>query len=306
MCPSARWRNADVARDTMLRMQIGIIFPQHEIGDDPAAIRAFAGAVEDEGFAYLLTFEHVIGRDDYAALPFHEPFVLFGFLAACTRTIELTTGIIVLPQRQTVLVAKQAAEVDMLSGGRLRLGVAVGWNPLEYEALGEEFVQRGQRMDEQIPMMQRLWKEGRVTGAVGREVLADVGLNPLPSRSIPIWLGGQGPAAVRRTAAFGDGLIIAGNAADPGAEENFLDVRARLDAAADAVGRPRGELGLEVSLATKDGDPDSWRAQAERWAALGATHLSVLTYAQEPLTPAEHIERVSLIADAVRPQGGAA
>jgi probable F420-dependent oxidoreductase len=287
----------------MPAMQIGIIFPQHEIGEDPAVIREFAGAVEDEGFAFLLTFEHVIGRDDYAALPFHEPFVLFGFLAACTRTIGLTTGIIVLPQRQTALVAKQAAEVDMLSGGRLRLGLGVGWNPLEYEALGEDFATRGKRMDEQIPMLQRIWTEARVTGAVGREVLADVGISPRPARSIPIWLGGKGPAAVRRAVAFGDGLILAGNAADPGAEETFLDVRARLDAAADAIDRPRAELGIEVSLATKDGDPACWRAEAERWAALGASHLSVLTYAAGPLTPAEHIERIALIADAVLPAG---
>ena len=133
-------------------MQIGIILPQNEIGDDPGAIREFSAAAEDEGFEHIVAFDHVVGKDDYASQPFHEPFVLFGFIAACTRTIELVTGIIILPQRQTALAAKQAAEVDMLSGGRLRLGLGVGWNPLEYEALGEDFHTRGKRMDAQIPL----------------------------------------------------------------------------------------------------------------------------------------------------------
>jgi probable F420-dependent oxidoreductase len=291
-------------RDTMPRMQIGIIFPQNEIGDDPGAIREFAAAAEDEGFKHIVAFDHVVGRDDYASQPFHEPFVLFGFFAACTRTIELATGIIILPQRQTALVAKQAAEVDMLSGGRLRLGLGVGWNPLEYEALGEDFHTRGKRMDAQIPLLQRLWTEPRVTAELGRERFLDVGLSPPALRSIPIWLGGKGPAAVRRAVTWGSGLILSGIG---GAErdEEFIEVRDRLYAAADAAGRPREELGIEVWHATKDGDPDSWRAAIEHSAELGATHVSVQTYAAEPLSPAEHIERVAELADAVVvPLGG--
>ena len=281
-------------------MQIGIILPQNEIGDDPEAIRDFSAAAEDEGFKHIVAFDHVVGKDDYASQPFHEPFVLFGFIAACTRTIELTTGIIILPQRQTALAAKQAAEVDMLSGGRLRLGLGVGWNPLEYEALGEDFHTRGKRLDAQIPLMQRLWTERHVTAELGRERFADVGLNPPAIRSIPIWLGGKGPAAVRRAATYGSGLILSARMTEgsDGVAE-FTEVRDRLYAAADAAGRPRDELGIEVWLDTKDGDPDSWRAAVESWAALGATHLSVQTYADEPITPAEHIERVALIADAV-------
>jgi probable F420-dependent oxidoreductase len=279
-------------------MQIGIILPQNEIGDDPGAIREFSATAEDEGFEHVVAFDHVVGKDDYASQPFHEPFVLFGFIAACTRTIELVTGIIILPQRQTALAAKQAAEVDMLSGGRLRLGLGVGWNPLEYEALGEDFHTRGKRMDGQIPLMQRLWSERHVTAELGREHLNDVGLNPPAIRSIPIWLGGKGPAAVRRAVAYGSGLILSGTG-DPDAAGTFADVRERLDAAADAAGRPREELGIEVWLATKEGDPDSWRAGVEQWAALGATHLSVQTYSEAPISPAEHIERVGLIADAV-------
>ena len=281
-------------------MQIGIILPQNEIGDDPEAIRDFSAAAEDEGFKHIVAFDHVVGKDDYAAQPFHEPFVLFGFIAACTRTIELTTGIIILPQRQTALAAKQAAEVDMLSGGRLRLGLGVGWNPLEYEALGEDFHTRGKRMDAQIPLMQRLWTERRVTAELGREQFGEVGLSPPAIRSIPIWLGGKGPAAVRRAVTYGSGLILSARMTEgSGGVAEFTDVRDRLYAAADAAGRPRDELGIEVWLDTKAGDPDSWRAAVESWAALGATHLSVQTYAAEPIAPAEHIERVALIADAV-------
>jgi probable F420-dependent oxidoreductase len=282
----------------MSGMQIGIILPQNEIGDDPGAIREFAAAAEDEGFEHIVAFDHVVGKDDYAAQPFHEPFVLFGFIAACTRTIALTTGIIILPQRQTALAAKQAAEVDMLSGGRLRLGLGVGWNPLEYEALGEEFHTRGKRMDAQIPLMQRLWTEHHVSGDIEREHFADVGLNPPAIRSIPIWLGGKGPAAVRRAVDWGSGLILSG-VGGAEADDVFLDVQARLHAAADVAGRPRAELGIEIWHATKDGDPDTWRAAAEHSKELGATHLSVQTYAAEPISPAEHIERVGLIADAV-------
>jgi probable F420-dependent oxidoreductase len=280
-------------------MQIGIILPQNEIGDDPGAIREFSAAAEDEGFEHIVAFDHVVGKDDYASQPFHEPFVLFGFVAACTRTIELVTGIIILPQRQTALAAKQAAEVDMLSGGRLRLGLGVGWNPLEYEALGEDFHTRGRRMDAQIPILRRLWTERRVTTELGRERFADVGLNPPAIRDIPIWLGGKGPAAVRRAVTHGSGLILSSVGSGPDAEAVFTDVRERLYAAANAAGRPRAELGVEVWLATKDGDPDSWLAGVEKWAALGATHLSVQTYAEQPITPAQHIERVGLIADAV-------
>jgi probable F420-dependent oxidoreductase len=281
-------------------MQIGIIFPQNEIGDDPGVIREFAAAAEDEGFRHIVAFDHVVGRDDYASQPFHEPFVLFGFLAACTRTIELVTGIVILPQRQTALAAKQAAEVDLLSGGRLRLGLGVGWNPLEYEALGEDFHARGKRLDGQIPLLRRLWTERRVTAELGREQLRDVGLTPAAIRSIPIWLGGKGPAAVRRAVEYGSGLILSGTG-DPDAAGTFAEVRGRLHAAADAAGRPREELGIEVWLATKEGDPDAWRAAADRWAELGATHLSLQTYAADPISPAEHVERVALIADAVVP-----
>jgi probable F420-dependent oxidoreductase len=280
-------------------MQIGIILPQNEIGNDPGAIREFAQAAEGHGFAHTIAFDHVVGKDDYASQPFHEPFVLFGFLAACTRKLELVTGIVILPQRQTALAAKQAAEVDMLSGGRLRLGLGVGWNPLEYEALGEDFHTRGKRMDAQIPLMRRLWTERHVTAEIGRERFRDVGLNPPAIRDIPIWLGGKGPAAIRRAVDWGSGVILSRRGTDPEGKREFSEVRDRLHAAADAAGRPRTELGIEVWLATKEGDSESWRAEIEQWAELGATHVSIETYAAAPITPAEHLQRMSLIAEAV-------
>src|SRR6478752_8608936 len=149
-------------------MQIGAVFPQTEIGPDPGAVRAYAARVQELGFAHILAYDHVVGADpkvhtDWRGpydldTTFHEPLVLFGFLAAIT-TVELVTGVIILPQRQTVLVAKQAAEVDLLSQGRLRLGVGLGWNAVEYEALGENFTNRGRRLGEQVELMRRLWTE---------------------------------------------------------------------------------------------------------------------------------------------------
>src|SRR5262245_39173676 len=184
-------------------MKIGVVLPQTEIGNDPAAIKSYAEAVESMGFAHILVFDHVLGanpdrpggfKGPYTYRhAFHEPFVLFGFLAAVTRRVELVTGIIILPQRQTALVAKQAAVVDVLSGGRLRLGVAVGWNPIEFEALGENFKTRGRRIEEQIEVMRALWTRELVTFTGKHHRITDAGLNPLPvQRPIPVGMGGEG------------------------------------------------------------------------------------------------------------------
>ncbi|EUA42468.1 F420-dependent oxidoreductase family protein [Mycobacterium xenopi 4042] len=154
-------------------MRIGVVFPQTEIGSDPGAIRAYAEQVEGLGFSHLLAYDHVVGADPKIHVgwngpydlhsTFHEPLVTFGYLAAITTSLELVTGIVILPQRQTVLLAKQAAEVDLLSRGRLRLGVGLGWNAVEYEALGEDFSTRGRRCEEQVDLMRRLWTEETVT-----------------------------------------------------------------------------------------------------------------------------------------------
>jgi probable F420-dependent oxidoreductase len=199
-------------------MRIGAVFPQMEIGDDPGAIRSWAQAVEELGYQHVLAFEHVLGagtdtrpgwQHAYTSETlFHEVFVLFGYLAAVTSRVELVTGVLVLPQRQTALVAKQAAEVDVLSGGRLRLGVGVGWNEVEYQALGASFGDRGARSEEQVEVLRRLWAEPTITYSGRWHQVDNAGINPLPvRRRIPVWFGGHAEAALRRVGRVGDGWL---------------------------------------------------------------------------------------------------
>jgi probable F420-dependent oxidoreductase len=202
-------------------MRFGAVFPTNEIGDDPAAIRDWAQAAEALGYAHIATYDHVLGAvhegrepklwGPYSEQhPFHEPFVLFGFLAGATRDIVLETSIIILPQRQAALVAKQAAEVDVLSGGRLRLGVGSGWNPVEYEALGVEWAGRGRLFDEQVRLMRALW-ENDVVDFDGEFHRVDrAGIAPRPARRIPLWFGGGTLPAMRRAARLGDGFVFGG------------------------------------------------------------------------------------------------
>ncbi len=198
-------------------MQIGVVFPQTEVGAAVADVRRYATQVEAFGFTHLLAYDHVLGADPEAHAPwrgpydvtttFHEPFVLFGYLAACTR-LELVTGVIILPQRQTALVAKQAAEIDLLTEGRFRLGVGLGWNAVEYEALGASFGDRGRRLSEQVPLLRRLLSEAVVTHVGTFDRITAAGLAPLPhQRPIPIWIGGESPPAYRRIGRLADGWI---------------------------------------------------------------------------------------------------
>src|SRR5664280_2258458 len=197
-------------------MQVGVVFPQTEIGPDVGALRAYALRVEELGDAHLLAYDHVLGADPRVhqgwegpydvSTTFHEPFVLYGYLAAIT-SLELVTGIIILPQRQTALVAKQAAEVDLLTGGRFRLGIGLGWNAVEYEALGQDFSTRGKRVEEQVALLRRLWTDETVTYHGTYEHVTGAGLAPRPvQRPIPIWFGAQTPAAYRRVGRIADGL----------------------------------------------------------------------------------------------------
>src|SRR5690606_38820187 len=202
-------------------MRIGAVYPQTELGGDPEAVRRIGIGVEQLGFDHLLAYDHVLGavqtdRDPPLAgpydetVPFHDPLVMFGYLAALTERIELVTGILVLPQRQTALVARQAADVDLLSGGRLRLGVGVGWNWVEYQALGQDFHTRGLRQEEQIELMRRLWTEPVVEHHGRFDVVDRAALVPRPNRTIPVWMGGFGPAAFARAAALAAGVTLAG------------------------------------------------------------------------------------------------
>jgi probable F420-dependent oxidoreductase len=263
-------------------MRIGVVVPQTEIGADVGAVRAYGEGAQALGFAHVLAYDHVVGADP-AAHPgwsgpydvkstFHEPFVLFGFLAGVT-SLELVTGIIILPQRQTVLVAKQAAEVDLMTRGRFRLGVGLGWNPVEYEALGKRFQDRGRRMDEQIELMRRLWTEPVVTHTGKHERVTGAGIAPLPvQQPIPIWFGAMSPAAYRRAGRLGDGWFPQ---VAPGPKLD--EARALVEGAAREAGRDPKALGMEGRVSLGPGGPEKLAEQAQRWRAAGATHLSVNT-----------------------------
>jgi probable F420-dependent oxidoreductase len=263
-------------------MQIGVVFPQTEIGADPGAVRGYAEGVEELGFAHLLAYDHVLGADPAVHQgwsgpydvhsTFHEPFVMFGYLAAVT-SLELVTGVIIAPQRQTALIAKQAAEVDLLTEGRFRLGVGLGWNAVEYEALGKSFADRGARLTEQVTLMRRLWTEQTVTHEGEHERVTAAGLAPLPvQRPIPVWFGAHSPPALRRAGRLGDGWFPQ-VAPGPGLDE----ARSIVEQAATAAGRDPAALGMEGRVSWGDGGAERIAKHVSRWRAAGASHVSVNT-----------------------------
>ena len=277
-------------------MNIGVVFPQVEIGQDPAAIRDYAQAVEAMGYTHILAFDHVLGanperpggwKGPYTYRhPFHEPFVLFGFLAGVTRRVELVTGILILPQRQTALVAKQAAAVDVLSRGRLRLGVGVGWNPVEFEALGEDFTNRGKRIEEQIDLMRALWTKELVPFQGQWHRVPDAGINPLPvQRPIPVWMGGESEVVVRRAARLADGWMPHFR---PGAAaQAIVD---RLHGLIKEAGRDPGTFGIEGRMTLAQVPPEQRTKEIAEWRAMrGITHLCIYTVGLGLTTPDEHV-----------------
>ena len=284
-------------------MQIGFTFPQNEIGADPAAIRDYAQTAEGMGYRHVVVFDHVLGADPthrpgwkgYTQLDlFHEPFVLFGYLAALTQ-LEMVPAVIILPQRQTALVAKQAAEVDVLTGGKLRLGVGVGWNPVEYEALGMDFHTRGRVVEEQIELMRQLWSQEVISYKGRFHTITEAGLNPLPvHRSIPIWLGGSADALLRRVARIGDGWFPQGKP-DNQMRENVE----RLRSYTREAGRDPSTLGIEARVNAREGDLDEWIAQTEGWRTLGATHISLNTMGAGYTSLIEHIDALRRYKEAV-------
>ena len=279
-------------------MHFGVVFPQTEIGADPLGIRDFAQAAEELGYQHILAYDHVIGanpesrpgwRPPYTHRDmFHEPFVLFGYLAGLTHKIELVTGIIILPQRQTVLVAKQAAALDVLSGGRLRLGVGIGWNPVEYEALGENFKNRGRRSEEQVEVMRKLWTQELVTFEGKWHKITDAGLNPLPvQRRIPIWFGGTDDRALRRLARLGDGWFPL-----LGPDDKCRAAIEKIKSYAREAGRDPKDIGIEGRIMIGQGSADTWAKEIAEWKKLGATHLTVNTMKAGLGTPAAHIDAI--------------
>ena len=287
-------------------MQLGAIFPQTEIGADPAGVKDFAQAAEALGYEHLLVFDHVLGADasrraewsrPYSSVDlFHEPFVLFGYLAAVTEKIELCTGIIILPQRQTALVAKQTAEVDVLTGGRLRLGIGVGWNEVEYEALGQDWGNRGRRSAEQVEVLRLLWTQEVVNYEGRYHRITHAGINPLPvQRPIPVWFGGGAPQVVRRIARMGDGWFPQFQP-DAAGQERIGELRAL----AEGYGRKAADIGIEGRVALADSDnADDWNRLAAAWDEAGATHLSVNTMRAGLKGPDQHIEAIRRFREAV-------
>jgi probable F420-dependent oxidoreductase len=289
-------------------MQIGVVFPQTEIGPDAGAVRAYGQRVEELGFAHVMAYDHVVGADPAehqgwsgpydVRTTFHEPMVMFGFLAALT-SLELVTGIIILPQRQTALVAKQAVEVDLLSGGRFRLGVGLGWNAVEYEALGQDFRTRGRRIEEQVTLMRRLWTEESVTHDGEFDRVTGAGLAPLPrQKPIPVWFGAQSERAYRRAGRLADGWFPQ---VSPGPE---LDqAREIVAAAAREAGRDPAQLGMEGRVSWR-GDAGQLAGQAERWREAGATHLAVNTMGAGLASLGDHLGALELAAEVLGLKSG--
>ncbi len=279
-------------------MRFGVVFPQTEIGADPSAIRDFAQAAEDLGYVQILAYDHVLGANPASRHgwrpPFthqdmiHEPFVLFSYLAGLTKKIELVPGVIILPQRQTALVAKQAAALDVISGGRLRLGIGIGWNPVEYEALGENFKNRGRRSEEQIDLMRRLWTQELVTYEGRWHKVTDAGLNPLPvQRPIPLWLGGGAEGVLRRVGQLGDGWFPL-----LGPDDKCRVAIEKIRSYARAAGRDSGSIGIEGRVSFGQRSTEEWLQEIAAWKELGATHLTINTMKSGLATPAAHIEGI--------------
>ena len=283
-------------------MNVGVVFPQTEIGSDPVAIRDYVQAAEELAYSHLIVYDHVLGADtrfhqdltgSYTSGDmFHEPFVLFGYLAGITSKLELVTAILILGQRQTALVAKQAAEVDVLTGGRLRLGIGVGWNHVEYQALGQDFHDRGRRSEEQIALLRSLWTE-EVVNFQGRwHQITHAGINPLPvQRPIPIWIGAgrrlnpvPTDRVLRRVARLSDGWFP-----QFGPDDTGRATVARVHEFAREAGRDASSIGMEGRIKIDDGDPQLWREQATAWQALGATHVSVNTMGAGLRSTDDHI-----------------
>ena len=294
-------------------MQVGVIFPQTEIGADPGAIREYAQAAEDLGFAHIFIADHVLGADpqfhDHPSLAaythhsvVHEPMTLMGYLAAITKKVGLVTGILILPQRQTVLVAKQAAEVDVLSGGRLRLGIGVGWNQVEFEALGEDFHNRGRRSAEQIAVLRALWTQ-QVVDFHGRwHDITHAGLNPLPvQRPIPIWLGGGSSRDPRLTEVVlrRIGRLADGWCPNISPDEAGRAIVQRVRGYAAEAGRDPAALGLDGRLRTGGKQPEDWVDEAKEWEELGATHISIETRRAGLNSAQEHIDAIRRFKEAV-------
>jgi probable F420-dependent oxidoreductase len=275
-------------------VKIGVVYPQTELRGDPQAVRRIGTEVEALGYDYLLAYDHVVGatHDREPKLtgpyterdPFHDPLVMFAHLAAITQRIELVTGILILPQRQTVLVARQAADLDLLSGGRLRLGIGIGWNYVEYEALGQDFKTRGRRCEEQVQLLRRLWSESLVTFDGEFDRIDRASLNPRPARRIPVWFGGFSDPVYRRAARLGDGFIFVGTL------ERAAEAWVRIEGYLKESGRSAGEFGREVVVGRSNKTAGDVARTLDACRAWGCTHAAVDTMGRGFDTAEAHVE----------------
>lgn len=284
-------------------MQIGVVYPQNEFPCDPVLIREFAQTAEDLGYTHILAYDHVLGADPegYAPWrgpytyqdPFMEPFSLFSYIAAATKRLGLVTGIVILPQRETALVAKQAATLDVLSNGRLRLGIGIGWNRVEYEALNKDFNNRGKRIEEQVTVLRQLWREPVVTFRGKWHSIVSAGLNPLPiQKTIPIWFGGHADAVLKRVAHLGDGWLP--NYRTAAEAKPSLDKIARY---LDDADRNWSDIGLEPRLYFDEGDINRWLKEISAWREAGATHLTFTSLRSGFREPQEHLNAIKQFAE---------
>ena len=293
-------------------LQIGAVFPQTEISADPKALATYAIAVEEMGYDYIVAFGHVIGANmtnrpawkplrggppAYTlASMFHEPFVLFGYLSHVTKRVGLATGVLILSQRQAVLVAKQAAEVDVLSNGRLRLGVGIGWNNLEYEALDMNWRNRGKRSEEQVEVMRQLWTQKTVNYSGKWHSIPEMGLNPLPvQRPIPIWFGGRSEPLLERIGRVGDGWF-----ANAGPTQVAEGVE-KIAAAAEKAGRDPKSIGLEIMESMINRSPEEAAERAQQWKPLDLTHIALNTMGANLSGVDQHLEALQKFKSALQP-----
>jgi probable F420-dependent oxidoreductase len=284
-------------------VEIGAVLPHNEIGTDPGAIRTYLEGVEELGMTHLLAYDHVLGADPNRPggfrgaydkdVAFHEPLTFFAFAAAVTTRLEFASTVLILPQRQAVLVAKQAAEVAVLSGDRLRLGIGTGWNEIEYVGLNEDFHNRGRRQVEQVEVMRRLWTEDVVNYHGTYHTIDAASINPRPSRPVPLWFGGTAPVVLERAGVLGDGFMPLGS---PDKSKELIDV---IRQHREKAGLPWDGYGIQAQAQFSGGTPERWRSHADKWRDAGATHLAIATHNAGATDVDGHLDRVRQYRDAV-------
>tara|TARA_Y100000766_G_scaffold50277_1_gene40471 strand:- start:2721 stop:3581 length:861 start_codon:yes stop_codon:yes gene_type:complete len=285
-------------------MEIGAVFPHNEIGTDPQAIKDYAQGVEELGVTHLLIYDHVLGADRDRPggfegpydkdVAFHEPFTTFAFIAAVTKKLDMITTVMILPQRQTVLVAKQAAELAILSNNRFKLGIGVGWNTVEYTGLNENFKNRGKRQEEQVELMRLLWENEVLEYKGDYHHIDKASINPRPSKSVPIWFGGGAPQLIERCADLGDGWIPL-----MGPNEAARKALAAIKEKRESKGLNWDNFGVQAQAQYAGGDAERWNKHAEKWRNLGASHLAIATHNAEPTNVDGHLGRIKEYLNAV-------